>query len=96
MRWDFLEYNFASNHVGLVIQDLKNNKIIYQHNAHKLFIPASLVKLFTLATSLEGLSANFKFITSVKWDPKTLKHKQNIQNNWFDQNVQNFVFDQNI
>jgi len=64
--------------VGLIILDLDNNKTIYQHNPHKLFIPASLLKFFTLATSLAELKADFKFTTSVKYDYKKLKnHKLN-------------------
>jgi len=57
---DFLEHNFTNNQVGLVVQSLPDNKILYQQNAHKLFVPASLVKLFTLVSSLEELTPQFK------------------------------------
>ncbi len=73
---DFLEHNFTNNQVGLVVQSLPDNKILYQQNAHKLFVPASLVKLFTLVSSLEELTPQFKFKTSVKWLPKTLKNNK--------------------
>ncbi len=73
---NFLDQNFTNNHVGLIILDLDKDKTIYQYNAHKLFIPASLLKFFTLATSLEGLKANFKFTTSIKWDPKKFKNNK--------------------
>ena len=71
----FLEHNFVNNHVGLIVQSLTDNKILYQHNEHKLFVPASLLKLFTLAASLKELTPNFKFTTSLKWDPKSFKNQ---------------------
>ncbi len=73
---DFLEHNFMHNQTGLVVQSLPDNKILYQHNADKLFVPASLVKLFTLASSLEELSPQFKFKTSVKWNPKYFENNK--------------------
>lgn len=73
---NFLENNFAYSHVGLVVQSLPDNKILYQQNANKLFVPASSLKLFTLISSLEELTSKFKFKTSVKWDPKTFKHNK--------------------
>lgn len=72
----FIEQNFNNSHVGLIILDLDNNKTVYQHNPHKLFIPASLLKFFTLATSLVELKADFKFTTSIKLDHKKIKNHQ--------------------
>jgi serine-type D-Ala-D-Ala carboxypeptidase/endopeptidase (penicillin-binding protein 4) len=71
----FLVHNFNYNHVGIVVQSLSDNKVLYQQNANQLFIPASLVKLFTLAGSLEELTPKFKFKTSIKWNPSELKNE---------------------
>lgn len=73
---EFLDNNFTHNQVGLVIQSLSDNKILYKHNADKLFVPASLVKLFTLAISLEELTPQFTFKTKVKWDPKNFRNNK--------------------
>lgn len=73
---NFLENNFTYNHVGLVIESVADNKVLYQQNANKLFIPASSLKLFTLVSSLDALTPKFKFTTNIKWDPKTLKHNK--------------------
>ena len=69
---EFLEHNFNYNQVGLVVHSLTDNKILYQHHNNKLFVPASLVKLFTLASSLEELTSNFKFVTKLTWNKNKL------------------------
>ncbi|MBA3722960.1 MAG: D-alanyl-D-alanine carboxypeptidase/D-alanyl-D-alanine-endopeptidase [Parachlamydiaceae bacterium] len=55
----------ASAHCGIQINDLETGQSIFERNNHKLFIPASLVKLYTAAISLDHLGPNFSFITSV-------------------------------
>ncbi|MGI9214905.1 MAG: D-alanyl-D-alanine carboxypeptidase/D-alanyl-D-alanine endopeptidase, partial [Gammaproteobacteria bacterium] len=69
---EFLEHNFNYNQIGLVVHSLTDNKILYQHHNNKLFVPASLVKLFTLASSLEELTSKFKFVTKLTWDKNKL------------------------
>lgn len=51
--------------VGVKIVSLDTNKTIFEQNAEKYFMPASNMKNFTVATALERLTPDFRFITSV-------------------------------
>ncbi len=51
--------------VGIKIENLKTNKVIYQLNQNKLFRPASNQKLITTATAIEYLPENFVFKTQI-------------------------------
>jgi D-alanyl-D-alanine carboxypeptidase/D-alanyl-D-alanine-endopeptidase (penicillin-binding protein 4) len=51
--------------IGIKIVSLDTNKVIFEQNAEKYFMPASNMKSYTVATALEKLSPDFKFVTSV-------------------------------
>ena len=51
--------------VGVKIVSLDTNKVIFEENAEKYFMPASNMKSYTVAAAMEKLSPDFKFITSV-------------------------------
>ena len=51
--------------IGIYIQSLSDQKILYVRNEYKLFIPASNLKLFTTATALSQLGPNFRFNTEI-------------------------------
>jgi D-alanyl-D-alanine carboxypeptidase/D-alanyl-D-alanine-endopeptidase (penicillin-binding protein 4) len=55
-------------HIGCKIISLKNNKVIYSHNAQQLFTPASNTKVFTALFALEHLGPDFVFSTDVYSD----------------------------
>ena len=62
----FLSSDILSNaHVGVQLFDISSNKNLINYNSEKLFVPASIQKLFTTATALEILSSNFSFKTTV-------------------------------
>lgn len=46
---------FAQGFAGLAVYDPSQQKMIYEHNAHKYFTPASNIKLFSLYTGLKIL-----------------------------------------
>jgi D-alanyl-D-alanine carboxypeptidase/D-alanyl-D-alanine-endopeptidase (penicillin-binding protein 4) len=50
---------------GLQVVDLDTGKLLFQHNADKLFIPASNTKLYTAALALSVLGPRFRFHTSL-------------------------------
>lgn len=54
-----------SGQVGIFIQDPASRQIIYQKNAHKLFIPASNQKLVTTAAALSRLGPDYRFKTAI-------------------------------
>ena len=51
--------------VGIKIVSLNSGKVVFENDAEKYFMPASNMKNFTVATALERLSPNFRFITNI-------------------------------
>jgi D-alanyl-D-alanine carboxypeptidase/D-alanyl-D-alanine-endopeptidase (penicillin-binding protein 4) len=51
--------------VGVKIVSMNSGKVLFQQNAEKYFMPASNMKNFTVATAIERLTPDFKFVTSV-------------------------------
>jgi D-alanyl-D-alanine carboxypeptidase/D-alanyl-D-alanine-endopeptidase (penicillin-binding protein 4) len=56
----------AQAHWGVLVVDLKDNRVVFARNEHRLFAPASNTKLFTTATALETLGPAHKFHTTVE------------------------------
>ena len=48
---------------------LDTGRVLFEENALKLLRPASNMKLYTVATALDKLSPDFRFITSVHAGP---------------------------
>jgi len=51
--------------VGVKIVSLNTGKVVYEQDADKYFMPASNMKNFTVATAMEKLGPDYKFVTSV-------------------------------
>jgi serine-type D-Ala-D-Ala carboxypeptidase/endopeptidase (penicillin-binding protein 4) len=51
--------------IGVKIVSMNTGKVLFQQNAEKYFMPASNMKNFTVATAIEKLTPDFRFITSV-------------------------------
>ncbi|MDQ3321841.1 MAG: D-alanyl-D-alanine carboxypeptidase/D-alanyl-D-alanine-endopeptidase [Acidobacteriota bacterium] len=51
--------------IGVKVVSLDTNKIVFENNAEKYFMPASNMKSYTIAAALEKLSPDFRFVTSV-------------------------------
>lgn len=49
--------------VGVYVEDVETGEVIVQHNATKLFTPASVTKLFTMLTALENLGLEYTYKT---------------------------------
>ncbi len=66
------DYKNAS--VGIIVQDLGSNKILYNFNGDKLLIPASTMKLVTSAAALGLLGKDYRFETKIGYTGKLEKN----------------------
>ncbi len=57
--------NLQRGQIGVKIVSLDTEKVIFEQNAEKYFMPASNMKSFTVAAAIERLSPQFRFTTSV-------------------------------
>lgn len=51
--------------IGIQVRSLQSGKVLYEKNQDQKFIPASTLKLFTLATALQKLGPSYQFETQV-------------------------------
>lgn len=51
--------------VGIKVASLETGKVLFEENAEKLLRPASNMKIYTVATALDRLSPDYRFVTSV-------------------------------
>src|SRR5579859_6473954 len=56
---------FARANFGIEFFDLANGKVVYAHDANKLFVPASTTKLLSEGTLLAKLGADYRFHTKI-------------------------------
>ena len=59
---------FTHASIGIKVVAVETGKVIYEKNAHKLHHPASTTKLFTAATALAKLGADYQFETTLYSD----------------------------
>lgn len=56
---------FAAGEWGVKVASLDTGKVLFEHNAGKLFSPASNSKLYTMALALDRLGGDYRFRTSL-------------------------------
>jgi D-alanyl-D-alanine carboxypeptidase/D-alanyl-D-alanine-endopeptidase (penicillin-binding protein 4) len=56
---------FARADWGIAVRSLDTGKVLYQHNADRLFVPASNAKLFTAGLALATLGSNTRIATTL-------------------------------
>ncbi|MGB9464961.1 MAG: D-alanyl-D-alanine carboxypeptidase/D-alanyl-D-alanine-endopeptidase, partial [Candidatus Acidiferrum sp.] len=56
---------FAHANFGIEFYSLETGKVVYSHNANKLFVPASTTKTLTEGTVLAKLGADYRFHTVI-------------------------------
>ncbi len=54
----------SRGNLGIKIIKLNSGEVVFEHNAEKYFMPASNMKSFPVATALETLGPDFRFVTS--------------------------------
>ena len=57
--------NISNAQVGILIESLNTKEVIFKKSEHKLFIPASNVKLFTTAVTLLKFEPKFRYNTEL-------------------------------
>lgn len=67
-----IQKNLPQADIGILVKDLNTQKIIYQHQANKYFLPASNMKLFTAAAALLSLGPDFRYQTILATDAKQI------------------------
>jgi len=50
---------------GILVVDAETGKVVYEHNADKRFVPASVTKLYSCAAALAALGPDYQFETPV-------------------------------
>src|SRR5690242_21844347 len=64
--------------VGIKVTSLDSGRVLFESNAEKLLRPASNMKIYTVATALDRLSPDYRFVTSVyapaRPDPSGVVH----------------------
>jgi D-alanyl-D-alanine carboxypeptidase/D-alanyl-D-alanine-endopeptidase (penicillin-binding protein 4) len=50
---------------GILVVDAETNKTVYAHNAERLFVPASVTKLYSCSAALAVLGKDYKFETPI-------------------------------
>src|SRR5207302_10715455 len=50
---------------GILVVDAQTGKTVYEHNADRLFLPASTTKLYSCAAALDALGPEYRFETPV-------------------------------
>jgi D-alanyl-D-alanine carboxypeptidase/D-alanyl-D-alanine-endopeptidase (penicillin-binding protein 4) len=57
--------------VGIIVQDAKTGKVLYERNSAERFVPASTAKVLTASAALIALGPDFTFETALKALPAT-------------------------
>jgi len=64
------KYKLNNDHLGIVIEH--NDKVVFENNSKKLFIPASISKLVTTFSILKNMNLTQKYKTELYYDDKNL------------------------
>lgn len=64
--------------LGVIVTSVKNNQVIYEHNADQLFMPSSTLKILTAAVGLKRLGPDFTYTTELLVSPDLNNCPKNI------------------
>ena len=52
--------------IGIKVVSLNSGKIVFENDSDKYYMPASNMKNFTVATAIERLTPDYRFVTTVR------------------------------
>ena len=64
----FPKKKWLHHNLGFLLYEPSSRKVIFSHNRHKGFIPASVTKVATTAAALDILGEDFRFKTELAHD----------------------------
>lgn len=67
-----IEDELPSASIGYMITDLRTGQVVAEHNARRMLIPASVMKVVTVAAALDKLGSDYRFTTEVSVDGSIL------------------------
>lgn len=59
------EPTYQPSHWGLLVVDQSTGEVLFEHQPDKLFVPASVTKLYSVAAALEELGSDYRFETPI-------------------------------
>lgn len=65
LRSVMAEPTYEPSHWGILVADLSDGQVLFEHNPKKLFVPASTTKLYSVAAAMEELGSGYKFETPI-------------------------------
>jgi len=68
-----IQQSVPTANVGIVLEEAKTGRVLYERLSAKPFCPASNVKLLTAAASLLSLGSDYRFKTVIKIENKALQ-----------------------
>lgn len=68
-----IQEKLPNTSIGIVLQDAKTGKVLYERRANENFLPASTTKLISSSAALFALGPDYHFETAAKIDPANLK-----------------------
>jgi D-alanyl-D-alanine carboxypeptidase/D-alanyl-D-alanine-endopeptidase (penicillin-binding protein 4) len=81
-----IQHKLPTAQWGMVVAEASTGKVLYEHNAAQLFLPASVTKLFTATAALQYLSSDYRYVTQIT-STANAKHDDVITGNlYFDFN----------
>lgn len=59
------EPTYEQAHWGILVADLGDGQVLFEHNPKKFFAPASTTKLYSVAAAMDELGADYRFETPI-------------------------------
>ncbi len=72
---NYIQSNYPTQTLGMIVQDAKTGKVLYEKQSKEAFEPASTTKLFTAAAMLLEFGPQFQYETTLKFNTNDKKEQ---------------------